>query len=96
MSLLAVSVLALVIGVLVAVLVIVLVGILIVVLGTVAVLVIHNLLPSSFIIAVFRYSSMPLWSGLILCFEYKTCQKSGENCDSDSARGCLQTTGKDA
>lgn len=74
LSLLAVLVLILVAGVLGSVLVVVLAVILVIVLSTVAVLVIHHLLPSSLIFAVFRYSSMPGFSGLILGFEEKTCQ----------------------
>ena len=69
-----VLILVLVIAVLISVLAVVLVLILVVVLIAVAVLDIHNLLPSSFIFAVFRFCSMPSWSGFILWFEEKTDQ----------------------
>ena len=91
--LLAVSVLVLVAAVLISVLVVVLV--LIVVLGTVVILLIHVLLPSSLIFAVFRYSSMPVSLGFILCFEDNGCQESEKDGGCDPACGGLQPTGED-
>ena len=64
-SLLAVLILILVVAVLVSVLI----AILIIVLITVIVLVIHDLLPSSLLFAGYRYSSIPIPSGLIPGFE---------------------------
>ena len=51
---------------------IVLVAVLLVILGAVAVLVIHDLLPSSLIFAVFRYISIRRISGFILCLKKET------------------------
>jgi len=63
---------AITVVVLVAVLVAILVAVLIVVLGTVAVLIIHNILPSSLVFAVFRFHSILIFSGFILGLKYKT------------------------
>jgi len=59
---------------LLAVLVLILIGavlviVLIAVLIAIGILVIHNVLPSSFIFAVFRLSSMLLFLEFILCFK---------------------------
>lgn len=73
LSLLLIVLALILIGViLISVLAVVLVAVLIVVLDTIAVLIIHNLLPSSSLLAVFRLNSMPWFSGLILCFKQKT------------------------
>ena len=61
--------LAVFILILILVLVAVLISILIVVLGTVVILIIHNLLPSPSVIAVFRLHSIPVLSGFILCLK---------------------------
>ena len=68
--LLAVSVLVLVIAVLISVLV------LVIVLGTVAVLIIHNLLPSSLKFAVFRFIIISRLLCFIPGFKYKTGQQT--------------------
>ena len=78
--LLAVLVLILIAVILISVLVVVL----IIVLVAVVVLVIHTILPSFLRFAVFRYSSISGFSGLILCFEEKACQKTGKNSRSNS------------
>lgn len=86
--LLAVSVLVAVL-ILVVILVAVLVLILIVILGTVAVLVVHNMLPSSLIFAAVRYSSLSCFSGFILCFKEKAGKKSRKNRNCDASCRCL-------
>ena len=88
--------LAILVPVLIAVLVSVLALVLVVILGTVGILIVHNLLPSSLIFAGIRYHSMPVLSGLILGFKQKTGKQPGKYGHSNSSGSCFQTSGEDS
>ena len=76
--------------------VLVLILVLVVILGTVAVLIVHNLLPSSLIFAVIRYNSMPFVSGFILWFKQETGKKSGKDGSCNTSCSCFQTSREDS